>query len=501
MKLGLKHSYANDLPGFHVPALPERAPAPRLLFWNQELGDSLGLDLAAEGEASLADLFSGNRLPEDARTIAQAYAGHQFGHFSSQLGDGRALLLGEVVDPAGKRFDLAFKGSGLTAFSRGGDGKAAVGPMLREALIGEFLNAMGIPTSRALAVVATGEEVQREVALPGAVLTRVAASHIRVGTFEFFAARSDVQRARRLADYAIARHDPDLVGQPGRHLAFLRAVARRQARLVAQWMNVGFIHGVMNTDNVTVSGESIDFGPCAFLEAYDPATVFSSIDRQGRYAFGNQAHIAQWNHARLCEAFLPLLGDDETIAAKLAMEIIDGFPQLYADFLLEGQRAKLGFSRRSASDDPSDAKLVEDWYQLLEADRIDFTLAWRRLADAAEGRDEPLQTLFTDGQAIESWLGRWRSRCAAEDSGADPVDGTSSRTRATAMRKVNPIVIPRNHLVEEALEAASVHGDLGPFVKLIEALRSPFELRPGEERFAEPAPAELTSRYRTYCGT
>jgi uncharacterized protein YdiU (UPF0061 family) len=308
------NTYARELPGFYLAWKPAVVPAPRLLYFSTGLAAELGWPADALAPDDLAQAFAGNRLPAGVEPIAQAYAGHQFGGFSPQLGDGRALLLGEVIDRHGDRRDIAFKGSGRTPFSRGGDGKAAVGPMLREAIIGEAMHALGVPTTRALAVVATGETVMREAPLPGAVLTRVAASHLRVGTFQFFAARGEIDKLRQLAEYAIARHDPALIGAPGRVSGLLRAVAKRQATLIAQWMNVGFIHGVMNTDNMTISGESIDFGPCAFMEAMDPATVFSSIDHQGRYAYGNQPHMARWNLAKLAEALLPLVvdGDDRS---------------------------------------------------------------------------------------------------------------------------------------------------------------------------------------------
>ena len=324
LPFGFDNTYVRELPGFYVPYQPAPAPAPRLLFLNETLAAELKLDTAALSGPEGAALFAGNRLPEGAEPIAQAYAGHQFGGFSPQLGDGRALLLGEVIDRAGRRRDIAFKGSGRTPYSRGGDGKAAVGPMLREALLGEAMHALAIPTTRALAVAATGEPVQREQALPGAVLTRVAASHLRVGTFQFFAARGDVDKLRRLADYAIARHDPVLIGTPDRYQALLRAVAARQATLMAQWLNVGFIHGVMNTDNMAISGETIDYGPCAFMEAYDPAAVFSSIDHGGRYAYGNQPHIARWNLARFAETLLPLIaeGDDEAAAQRAVAQVM-----------------------------------------------------------------------------------------------------------------------------------------------------------------------------------
>jgi len=316
LPFGFDNTYVRDLPGSYVPWQPVAVPAPRLLFLNDALAGELGLDAAALRSGDAAALFAGNVLPDGAEPIAQAYAGHQFGGFSPQLGDGRALLLGEVVDRTGRRRDIAFKGSGRTPFSRGGDGKAAVGPMLREVLIGEAMHALGIPTTRALAVAATGEPVQRETVLPGAVLTRVAASHLRVGTFQFFAARGQVDALRQLAEYTIARHDPELAGTSDRFLALLRAVAQRQAALIASWMNVGFIHGVMNTDNMALSGETIDYGPCAFMDAYDPATVFSSIDEGGRYAYGNQPAIGQWNLARLAEAMLPLFTETYGNAAS-----------------------------------------------------------------------------------------------------------------------------------------------------------------------------------------
>lgn len=496
MKLDLHHSYADDLPGFSVPATPDHVPAPNRLFWNAELAISLGIDPVAFGSDGIARTFSGNELPEDARPIAQAYAGHQFGHFSPQLGDGRAHLLGEVLDPGGKRRDIALKGSGRTPFSRGGDGKAAVGPMLREVLIGEFLHACGIPTTRALAVVATGEAVMREVPLPGAVLTRVASSHIRVGTFEFFASRGEHDRVRRLAEYTIARHDPDLVGDEERFPKFLQAVAARQADLVARWMHVGFLHGVMNTDNMAVSGESIDFGPCAFLEAYDTSTVFSSIDHEGRYAFGNQPYIAQWNLARLCETFLPLLDPDVPRAVAIATEIVESFSAEYRRAFLAQGLAKLGLPG-SGKPSRDEELLLDDWLSLLHQGKVDFTLAWRRLADAADGDEGPLRNLFAGVADLDPWLRRWSETCSARDDGL--VDGP--RVRAVAMRALNPLHTPRNHQVELALKAATEREDLAPFTDLLEVLRAPFRSHLGREHLAEPAPVAVTARYRTFCGT
>jgi uncharacterized protein YdiU (UPF0061 family) len=499
--LPFDNTYARELPGLYVDWQPSRVPAPRLLYLNRPLADELNLDLREWDDEMLVAVFAGNTVPAGAQPIAQAYAGHQFGGFSPQLGDGRALLLGEVIDRHGKRRDLAFKGSGRTPFARGGDGKAAVGPMLREVLLGEAMHALGIPTTRALAVVATGEPVFREQALPGAVLTRVAASHLRVGTFEYFAARGDTQRLRRLADYAIARHDPERVGLPEPYLALLRGVAQRQARLIAQWMNVGFIHGVMNTDNTTISGETIDYGPCAFMEAYDPAAVFSSIDHHGRYAFGNQPLIARWNLARLAESLLPLMADDPRRAVGAATEVLEAFGDGYGAALLDGRRAKLGLRRQDAADAAADAALADGFLDLLHEARVDFTLAWRRLADAAAGDERPLRSLFAEPPALQEWLARWSARCAAEDCDHPGGAEVARAGRAESMRSVNPWLIPRNHRVEEALAAASDEGDLAPFERLLEALRRPFDEDPRRARFAEPAPAEVTACYRTFCGT
>jgi uncharacterized protein YdiU (UPF0061 family) len=492
------NSYARDLPGFSVPWQPATVPAPDLLYFNRDLALALGLDPDVLDGPDGAAIFAGNRVPEGAEPLAQAYAGHQFGGFSPQLGDGRALLLGEVIDPFGRRRDLMLKGSGRTPFSRRGDGKAAVGPMLREVLIGEAMHALGLPTTRALAVSATGETVYRERALPGAVLTRVAASHLRVGTFEFFSARRETDHVRQLADYAIARHDPDLVGTDDRYLGLLRRVAQRQATLVAGWMNVGFIHGVMNTDNVAISGETIDYGPCAFLEAYDPDAVFSSIDHGGRYAYRNQPSVTRWNLARLAETLLPLIagqdsGEAMSAAIGQATGVIDAFPEWYEDALLTGQRAKLGLH---GGDGATDRALAGDWLTLLHDHRVDFTLGWRRLADAADGNEGPLRALFTDPQAPDAWLARWRARAGSEGNAA-----ADWSERAERMRRVNPAVIPRNHRVEEALAAASDHGDLGPFRRLLAAIQRPYDETPEQAAYLEPARAEVTACYRTFCGT
>ena len=496
------NTYARDLPGFAVPWQPVPVAQPSLLFFNEPLAAELGLDAVALRGPAGAAVFAGNVVPEGAEPIAQAYAGHQFGGFSPQLGDGRALLLGEVVDRAGQRRDIALKGSGRTPFSRGGDGRAAVGPMLREVLVGEAMHALGVPSTRALAVAATGEAVYRNERLPGAVLTRVAASHLRVGTFQFFAARGEADRVRQLLAYALARHDPELLDlpEPLRALHLLENVAHRQARLLARWMGLGFIHGVMNTDNMTISGETIDYGPCAFLEAYDPATVFSSIDHGGRYAFGQQPGIARWNLARLAEALLPLAADpdDPDPALARATAVIDAFPDMLAARLLEGRRAKLGLKRADAADDEADTRLADDFLDLLHAQGVDFTIGWRALADAATGHEAPLRDRCRDPSAPSAWLARWRTRCAAED-GPMAMPAAAS-VRAAGIRTASPRVIPRNHQVEAALDAATA-GDLAPFRRLLAALQRPWDEDPALAAYAEPAPTEITAVYRTFCGT
>jgi uncharacterized protein YdiU (UPF0061 family) len=486
------NSYARSLEGFFVRWQAAQVPTPVLLKLNRELATELGLDAAALDGPLGAAIFSGNQVPDGATPIAQAYAGHQFGGFSPQLGDGRALLLGEVIDKHGRRRDIAFKGSGRTPFSRGGDGKAALGPVLREYLMGEAMYALGIPTTRALAVVASGEQVFRDTgALPGAVLTRVAASHLRVGTFQFVATRGSTEQLRMLADYTIARHDPELAGRPQPYLALLRAVAERQAALIARWMGVGFIHGVMNTDNMTLSGETIDYGPCAFMDAYDPGTVFSSIDSQGRYAYGNQPGIAQWNLARLAETLLPLLHDDADTAVALATEVINDFTWHYQHHWQAELRRKLGL----AGEQPDDKRLTQDWLDLLQVQRVDFTLAFRQLAEYARtGAGDTLRALFAEAEPLDAWLVRWQMRSAAGQI-VEPA------ARAEAMCLANPLYIPRNHLVEAALSAAVEQGDQAPFERLLSVVQRPFDARDGLQDYAVPAPAEAMAGYRTFCGT
>jgi uncharacterized protein YdiU (UPF0061 family) len=493
IKFHWDNSFAERMPGFFVSCDPAAVPDPVLLQFNHGLAEELGLNVRDIDPEPVANVFSGNTLSAGSQPLAQAYAGHQFGGFSPQLGDGRALLLGEVIDNQGRRRDIALKGSGRTPFSRGGDGKATIGAVLREYLIGEAMHALGIPTTRALAAVGTGESVRRERPLPGAILTRVAGSHIRVGTFEFFSARRQTNHVRALADFVIERHDPDLIEEDNRYLLLLKAVAQRQAALLAQWALVGFIHGVMNTDNMTVSGETIDYGPCAFMESYDPQAVFSSIDRNGRYAFANQPMIAQWNLARFAETLLPLIEEATPDRAVAEVTIvIEDFLSRYQSSWLSGVRAKLGIAS-DATDSEKDAQLAQDWLDLLQQHSVDFTLGWRRLADAADGNEKLLESLFPSADAIGSWLRPWRLRLDQQQAEPEEI--------ASAMRGVNPIYIPRNHRVEEALTAATNEGDLALFNRLLDVTVSPYDEQPGLEDYSEPAPREFTACYKTFCGT
>jgi len=468
-------SYAREVPGLSVPWTAASAPAPELLMLNEELAAELGVDPAGLREPPGVALLVG-QAPEGVTTVAQAYAGHQFGFYAPRLGDGRALLLGEVIDSQGRRRDLHLKGSGRTPFSRGADGKAVVGPMLREYLIGEAMHGLGIPTTRALAVVATGERVLREGALlPGAVLARVAASHLRVGTFQYAAASGDPDRLRALADYAIARHYPEAAGAQNRYLDLYRRVVEAQASLVARWMLAGFVHGVMNTDNTTISGETIDYGPCAFVDAFDPAAVFSSIDDSGRYAYGHQPRILEWNLARLAEALLPLFDDNGETAVEAATEVLNGFAGAYARRWAEGIAAKLGLAA-------PDRDLAEDVLKLMGSQHVDFTRFFRALSAGTA------RTLFTEPEPFDTWAARRQTLLPADRAAV-----------TAAMDRVNPVYIPRNHRVEEAL-AAATDGDLGLFRRLVDVVSRPFEERPGLADYAGPAPAGRAP-YVTYCGT
>ncbi len=479
------NSYARLPARFFAAQKPAVVAAPGLIKFNAALAAELGLDAAAVGAMGPADLFAGKSLAVGMEPVAMAYAGHQFGNFVPQLGDGRAILLGEVVDRAGIRRDIQLKGAGRTAFSRGGDGRAALGPVLREYLISEAMYGLGIPATRALAAVTTGEDVLREAGLlPGAILTRVAASHIRVGTFQYFAARGDAEALKILADYVIARLYPALAGHETPYLALLEAVAERQARLIAQWMLVGFIHGVMNTDNMAVSGETIDFGPCAFMDVYDPGTVFSAIDQMGRYAYGNQPAIAQWNLARFAETLLPLLGEDEARSVELATAVVVGFMDKFEAFWMAGMRAKLGLQTVQAGD----GQLVKDLLKLLQVNAVDFTLFFRRLSVVGHAG---VADLFKNPADFAGWDAQWQARLASE--------GLAAEERTAAMRRVNPAFMPRNHLVEQALAAAG-QGDFKPFHALMAVLERPYEEQPEMAHYAAlPLPSEQV--FRTYCGT
>ncbi len=481
------NSFVRDLTGLYEPWQAAAVPTPRLLELNEELARELGVDPGALRTSEGVAVLAGNATLEGATPVAQAYAGHQFGGFSPRLGDGRALLVGEVLDGHGNRRDVHLKGSGRTPFARGGDGKAAVGPMLREYVIGEAMHALGIPTTRALAVVATGEQIARDSMLPGAVLVRVAASHLRVGTFQYAAGQGDPALVRRLADYAVARHYPQAVEADNRYLGFLEGVVDAQASLVARWMLVGFIHGVMNTDNMAISGESIDFGPCAFMDAFDPATVFSSIDHRGRYAYGNQPGIAQWNLARLAETLLPLFDADTDAAVAMATDVVASFTDRYRGYWIDGMSAKLGLG------DPQrgDGELINDLLGLLHLQKVDFTSCFRGLSLSLVGDGAPCRALFADPAAFDAWVVRWRTRLSSQPRGP--------RSIAVAMDQVNPLYIPRNHRVEEAL-ASATDGDLGPFRLLVGVLAEPYSERPGLEAYAAPAPPSF-GPYRTFCGT
>jgi serine/tyrosine/threonine adenylyltransferase len=483
-----EHTFVDQLAGLYQPWQAATAPAPELLVLNEQLAGELGLDAEALRTPRGVEVLVGNEVPDGASPVAQAYAGHQFGGYSPRLGDGRALLVGEVIDEHGRRRDLHLKGSGRTPFARGGDGKAAVGPMLREYIIGEAMHALGVPTTRALAVVATGDRILREGMLPGAVLARVAASHLRVGTFQYSAASGDPVLLRRLADYAIARHHPEAQGAANPYLALLEAVVEAQAALVARWMQVGFIHGVMNTDNTTISGETIDYGPCAFMDAYDPATVFSSIDHGGRYAYGNQPAIMQWNLARLAETLLDLIDTDLDAAVAAATEVLQSFTTRYQGHWTSGMRAKLGLSMTAAHDD----ELIDELLTLMRGQRVDHTSCFRSLSSVLRGDTDRARSMFAEPQPFDAWSARWLAALAS--------DGHQPKQQvADAMDRVNPVYIARNHLVEEAL-AAATNGTMGPFHRLVDVVTHPFERRPGLETFEVPAPPSFGA-YQTFCGT
>ncbi len=484
------NSYARLPERLFARVSPAPAPAPRLLQLNRPLAEALGLDPDGLMRPEGLDILSGNCIASGSDPIAMAYAGHQFGNWVPQLGDGRAILIGEVIDRDGFRRDIQLKGAGRTPFSRMGDGKAPLGPVLREFIVSEAMASLGIPTTRSLAAVATGEQVIRETVHSGAVLTRVAASHVRIGTFQFFYARKDAEALQALADHAIARHDPEAAASDIPALALLERVMARQADLVARWMGVGFIHGVMNTDNMAISGETIDYGPCAFMDAYREGEVFSSIDVGGRYAYGNQPRIAHWNLAQLAQALLPLLPGPGEAAVEAAQAAVDRFSDMFQEAWLGVMRRKLGFSRP----DEGDADLAATLLSIMEADGADFTLTFRGLAECAgagPGITSQVGDLFSEPGSVAAWADRWAARIAD-----DPL---SPAERRTAMRAANPLFIPRNHRIEEALVAAA-EGDFGPFERLRRVLARPFDDQPDEAQLARPPRAgEVVTR--TFCGT
>jgi uncharacterized protein YdiU (UPF0061 family) len=485
-----QNTYAALPDGFFARVAPTPVASPRLIKLNRPLALRLGLDPDRLASPEGAEILAGKRLPDGADPIAMAYAGHQFGQFVPQLGDGRAILLGEVIDVDGVRRDIQLKGSGPTPFSRRGDGRAALGPVLREYIVSEAMEALGIPTTRSLAAVITGESVIRETALPGAVLTRVASSHVRVGTFQYFAARADTDGVRRLADHVIARHYPEVANAERPYHALLEGVIARQAELVARWLLVGFIHGVMNTDNTSISGETIDYGPCAFMDHYDPAAVFSSIDEQGRYAYANQPRIALWNLTRLAECLLPLFSDDQNKAIEQAQSILAEFPAKFTAAYQSGLRQKIGlFTARG-----DDEMLVQDLLDAMAKNHADFTLAFRRLGDAANDatRDQDVRALFADPSAYDEWAVRWRQRVSAEPQ-------TPAERRAM-MRATNPAFIPRNHRIEAVIQAAVARDDYAPFEELLTVLSKPYEDQPAFADYAAP-PEPHQRVLQTFCGT
>lgn len=487
MDFAFDNGFHDHMGGFYAPAEAAKPSLPKLLIFNYALADRLGIDVSGATDEQLARTFSGDEMPDGANPFAFAYAGHQFGHFSPQLGDGRALLLGEIIASDGARFDIQLKGSGPTAFSRNGDGKAGIGPVLREYLVSEAVAAMGVPTTRSLAAVATGDWVQRERSHPGAVLTRVASSHIRVGTFQFFAAHFGADHVIQLSDYTIRRHFPELVEAVNPHLVLLDRVIGLQCELVARWMGVGFIHGVMNTDNIAISGETLDFGPCAFMDRFAVNTVFSSIDANGRYAYGRQPQITHWNMARFAEAMLPAIHSVDPTDVDAAKALVDAIPARFRAIWLAEMRTKLGLGRPHKDDE----RLIDSLFGELEQHAVDFTSFFRALAQLLRGDDNMLQSLLPDAEAMAPWIADWWAQLERE--------AIAPLERADAMDAVNPLYIPRNHLVEAALVAAEA-GDMALWTELLEVVQNPYVERAEWTAFAQPAPIDADP-YKTFCGT
>jgi uncharacterized protein YdiU (UPF0061 family) len=485
------NTYVNLGADFYARTAPSPVANPALIVFNQVLAEALGLSDTCLSSPEGTAIFAGNRFPEGAEPLAMAYAGHQFGNFVPQLGDGRALLLGQVAGPDGGNHDIHLKGSGRTVFSRGGDGRAAMGPVLREYLVSEAMAKFGVPTTRALAAVTTGEQVARQEFLPGGVITRTASSFVRVGTFEFFASRNDQAAVTRLADYVIEQHYPGCSDASNPYLALLEAVIRRQAALIAQWMQIGFIHGVMNTDNMSIAGETIDYGPCAFMDHYAHDQVYSSIDRNGRYAYNNQPSIGLWNLTRLAETLLPLLADSPEAAVETAQVALQAYARHYEHDWLAGMRRKLGL----ATGDDADKTLINDLLDIMAGNRADFTLTFHYLSklelDSRE-QDGNVRTLFSDPEAFDQWANQWRARLRQEDS----IDAA----RQASMQAVNPVYIPRNHRIEAAIRAAEDHGDFSVFHDLHAVLQNPWQRQPGKDAYMlPPEPDEVV--LQTFCGT
>ncbi|SNY41992.1 Uncharacterized conserved protein YdiU, UPF0061 family [Arsukibacterium tuosuense] len=481
----VEHSYQQLPASLFTACQPTVVSAPEWLAFNQPLADDLGLPEQYRATEAGLQLFSGNNLPDWCQPLAMAYAGHQFANYVPRLGDGRALLLAEIISCGGQRYDLQLKGAGPTPFSRGGDGRSPLGPVIREYLVSEAMHALGVPTTRALAAVSTGETVYRDEPQPGAILCRVAKSHIRIGTFQYVASLNDPELLTEFTDYVIARHYPHCVTQSQPYLALLDAIIAAQAATVAHWMSLGFIHGVMNTDNMTISGETIDYGPCAFMEAYDEKTVFSAIDRRGRYAFGNQPAVAQWNLTRLAEAMLPLLNTEQAEAIQLATAALENFSQLYHLNYRQRMAAKLGLTNPAQDDD----QLVTGLLQLLQQDKVDYSQFFSQLSqqDPASAGE-----LFNNKSSWQSWLQTWQVRTSEQS--------LTNTQRVKAMQQVNPALIPRNHLIQQAINQATEHGDLSLFNDLKHAWQHPFVSKPEHLAFSQPATAAERVN-QTFCGT
>ena len=467
---------------------PVPALSPKMLLFNESLAKEMNLHYLIENSSECLDILSGNKIIKNSRPIALAYSGHQFGHFNSNLGDGRALLLGETLDQQGNLKDIQLKGSGRTPFSRRGYGKSALGPVLREYLISESMHILGIPTTRSLAAINTGEKVHRDEETYGGIMTRVASSHIRIGSFEYAYKNKDISVVKDLADYSISRHYPDTASLDNPYLAFFAAVCNEQASLVASWMTVGFIHGVMNTDNMAISGETIDYGPCAFMDAYNPATVFSSIDVNSRYAYGNQPAILTWNLTRLAETLIPLVNTDKDESIKLLTEVLQLIKPVYTNYWLSLMRSKIGLSK----EEQNDIELITNLLEIMEEEKTDFTNSFRLLSKALIGDTQSIRKLFNNSRRFDGWMMIWQERISQE--------GVAEEKIATSMNKINPIYIPRNHKVEEVLKAAVNENDMKPFSSLYSILQDPYKEIIGLESFSEPAP-ESNIPYKTFCGT